>query len=172
METSKRNKRKRIRVNRYLMAWSDGKRVNIIPSVFRQVDDYGRLMRDYHYRIDEGYLINVGSCTMAREESQIREYEADRDWDRGQHLVALKGMLGAALFVLPEDEPEFEDVQWLNPWESLYWDPNVKEFLRLIRRCRDYCRKDPRLWPVLECDDTYRKYLKYLDDLGRWVHDA
>ena len=165
-------KDKRIRINKRMMAWSDGHRVNIIPRVFRQVDDYGRLMIDYHSRIDEGYLIDVGPCTMARDEARMREYEADRSWEQGHHLEALKEMLYAALFVLPDDEPEFEDMQWLNPHETLYWHPNVREFLRLMRRCREYCRKDPRLWPVLENDDTYRDYRKYLDALGRWVHDA
>ena len=165
-------KDKRIRINKRMMAWSDGRRVNIIPSVFRQVDDYGRLMIDYHSRIDEGYLIDVGPCAMARDEARMREYEADRSWEQGHHLEALKEMLYAALFVLPDDEPEFEDVQWLNPHETLYWHPNVREFLRLMRRCREYCRRDPRLWPVLEDDDTYRDYRKYLDALGRWVHDA
>lgn len=163
---------KRIRINKRMMAWSDGNRVNIIPSVFRQVDDYGRLMIDYHHRIDEGYLIDVGPCTMAREEAQMREYEADRSWEQGHHLEALKAMLYAALTVLPDDEPEFEDMQWLNPDETVYWHPNVREFLRLIRRCRDYCRQDPRLWPVLEADDTYRDYLKYLANLGHWSHTA
>ena len=152
------------------MAGSDGYRVNIIPSVFRQVDDYGRLMIDYHSRIDEGYLIDVGPCTMARDEAQMREYEADRCWEQGHHLEALKEMLNAALFVLPDDEPEFEDMQWLNPEETLYWHPNVREFLRLMRRCREYCRKDPRLWPVLEGDDTYRDYRKYLEDLNVYLH--
>ena len=165
-------KDKRIRINKRMMAWSDGKRVNIIPSVFRQVDDYGRLMCDYHRRIDEGYLIDVGPCTMAREKSQIREYEADRCWEQGHHLEALNEMLYAALFVLPDEEPEFEDAQWFNPWEKVYWHPNVKEYLRLIRRCRDYCRQDPRLWPVLEGDYTYREYCKYLNTLGHWVHDT
>ena len=155
-----------------MMAWSNGKRVNIIPSVFHKVDDYGRIINDYYNRIEEGYLVEMGSCTTAREESQMREYEADRSWERGRHLEALNQMLYAALFVLPEDEPEFEDVQWLNPWETLYWHPNVKEYLRLIRRCRDYCRQDPRLWPILEGDDTYRSYLKYLKALGRWTHDT
>ena len=163
---------KRIRINKRMIAWSDGNRVNIIPSVFRQVDDYGRLMIDYHHRIDEGYLIDVGPCTMAREEAQMREYEADRSWEQGHHLEALNEMLYAALFVLPDDEPEFEDMQWLNPDETVYWHPNVREFLRLIRRCRDYCRQDPRLWPVLEADDTYRDYLKYLANLGHWSHTA
>lgn len=160
----------RIRINKRMMAWSDGHRVNVIPSVYRQVDDYGRLMIDYHSRIDEGYLVDLGPCTKVREEAQMREYEADRSWEQGHHLEALKEMLYAALFVLPDDEPEFEDMQWLNPHETLYWHPNVREFLRLMRRCREYCRRDPRLWPVLEGDDTYRSYRKYLEDLNIYLH--
>ena len=109
---------------------------------------------------------------MAREECQMREYEADRSWEQGHHLEALKEMLRAALFVLPDDEPVFEDMQWLNPDETVYWHPNVREFLRLMRRCRDYCRQDPRLWPILEGDDLYHDYNQYLSALGRWVHDA
>lgn len=160
----------RIRINKRMMAWSDGRRVNVIPSVYRQVDDYGHMMIDYHRRIDEGYLVDLGPCTKVREEAQMREYEADRSWEQGHHLEALKEMLYAALFVLPDDEPEFEDMQWLNPHETLYWHPNVREFLRLMRRCREYCRRDPRLWPVLEGDDTYRSYRKYLEDLNIYLH--
>lgn len=53
----------RIRINKRMMAWSDGSRVNVIPSVYRQVDDYGRMLIDYHRRIDEGYLVDLGPCT-------------------------------------------------------------------------------------------------------------
>ena len=174
METNKRNKRKRISANRRMMAWSNGQRVNIIPSVFRKVDDYGSLMRYYHWRIDEGYLINYGTCSTARDEAEIREYEADREWTQGNHLNALNEMLRAALFVLPEDEddPVFEDFQWLNPWETINWHPNIRKFLHLIRRCREYCRQDPRLWPILEGDISYKKYKKYLNDLSRWRYDT
>lgn len=162
----------RIRINKRMMAWSDGQRVNIIPSIFRQVDDYGHLMCDYHHRIDEGYLVDVGPCTMAREEAQMREYEADRAWERGRHLEALNEMLYAALTVLPDESVDFcfEDAQWLNPRETLYWHPNVREFLRLNRRCIGYCRKDPRLWPVYEESWVARSYRKYLEDLNVYLH--
>lgn len=40
-------KDKRIRINKRMMAWTDGTRTNVIPSVWRQVDDYGRTMRTY-----------------------------------------------------------------------------------------------------------------------------
>ena len=82
-------------------------------------------------------------------------------------------MIYAATMVLPDESVgfEFEDVQWLNPWESLYWHPNVREFLRLNRRCEDYCKRDPRLWPILEAERTYRNYKKYLRTLGQWVHE-
>ena len=165
-------KDKRIRINKRMMAWSDGHRVNIIPSVFRQVDDYGRLMIDYHSRIDEGYLIDVGPCTMARDEARMREYEADRSWEQGHHLEALKEMLYAALFVLPDESVDlcFEDAQWLNPRETLYWHPNVKEFLRLSLRCREYCKNDTRLWPVFKGSWVERTHSKYLRVLGEWVN--
>lgn len=163
---------KRIRINKRMMAWSDGRRVNIIPSLRHEVDDYGHLMYNYHTRIDEGYLVDCGPCTMAREESQMREYEADRLWDNGSHLEALNEMIRAALYVLPDDEPLFEDMQWLNPWENVYWHPNIKEFLRLNRRCRDYCRQDPRLWPLYRDSWPYRASRDYLDDLRRWRYDA
>ena len=164
----------RIRINKRMMAWSDGQRVNIIPSIFRQVDDYGHLMCDYHHRIDEGYLVDVGPCTMAREEAQMREYEADRSWERGRHLEALNEMLYAALTVLPDESVDFcfEDAQWLNPRETLYWHPNVREFLRLNRRCREYCRRDPRLWPIYKDSWPYRDNCKFIDNLRRWRYDV
>lgn len=163
----------RIRINKRMVAWSDGKRVNIIPSVFRQVDDYGSLMRDYHHRIDEGYLIDLGPCTMVREEACCREYEADRAWERGCHLEALKEMIRAALFVLPDESVDycFEDAQWLDPRETFYWHPNVREFLRLNRRCIGYCKRDPRLWPVYEGSEVGRSYRKYLKDLNVYLHE-
>lgn len=155
-----------------MMAWSDGKRVNIIPSVFRQVNDYGSMLIDYHRRIDEGYLIDVGPCTMARDEAQMREYEADRCWEQGHHLEALNEMLYAALTVLPDESVDycFEDAQWLNPMETLYWHPNVREFLRLNRRCKEFCRKDPRLLPVYEESELGRDCRKYLEDLNYYLH--
>ena len=167
-------KDKRIRINKRMMAWSDGQRTNLIPSVRRQVDDYGKTMYEYHRNIDEGYLVDMGPCTMAREEAACREYEADRSWENGHHLEALNEMIYAALSVLPDESVgiEFEDMQWLNPEEQFYWHPNLKEFRRLMRRCREYCKREPRLWPVLEASRTYQEYLKYLNDLGAWAHDS
>ena len=164
---------KRIRINKRMMAWSDGERTNIIPSVFHQVDDYGRMMIGYHSSLregDENYL----PCTIIREECQCREYEADRAWERGRHLEALKMMIAAAMMVLPDESAgyEFEDAQWLNPWENFYWHPNIREFLRYNRRCEDYCKRDPRLWPLLEAERTYRDYKKYLRALGQWVRES
>ena len=162
----------RIRINKRMMAWSDGSRVNVIPSVYRQVDDYGSMLIDYHRRIDEGYLVDLGPCTKVREEALCREYEADRAWERGCHLEALKEMMWAASSVLPDESEDlcFEDAQWLDPRETLYWHPNVREFLRLNRRCIGYCRKDPRLWPVYEESWVGRSYRKYLEDLNVYLH--
>lgn len=166
-------KDKRVRINKRMMAWSDGQRTNIIPSEWKKVDDYGRTMRNYHSSLregDENYL----TCTIIREECQCREYEADRVWEQGHHLKAMNTMITAAMMVLPDESVgyEFEDAQWLNPHETLYWHPNVREFLRLMRRCEGYCKQDPRLRPLLEDSRTYRDYRRYLVDLGRWAHDA
>lgn len=161
----------RIQINKRMMVWSNGERVNIIPSLRREVDDYGSMLIDYHRRIDEGYLVDVGPCTMARDEARCREHEADHAWEQGQKLDALKEMMRAALFVLPDDEPLFEDVQWLSPKETFHWHPNIIEFLRLNRRCIELCKKDPRLWPVYNDSDVGRNYRKYLRALGRWVHE-
>ena len=167
------SKDKRIRINKRMMAWSNGERTNIIPSEWKKVDDYGRTMIGYHSNLregDENYL----PCTIIREECQCREYEADRAWERGHHLEALNIMIAAAMMVLPDESAgyEFEDAQWLNPWESLYWHPNIREFLRYNRRCEDYCKRDPRLWPLLEAERTYRDYKKYLRTLGQWVRES
>ena len=166
-------KDKRIRINKRMVAWSDGERTNVIPSEWRKVDNYGsarRAMFDDYREGDEFYL----SCTLIREDCRCREYEADRSWERGHRLEALNRMLGAAMMVLPDEAAgvEFEDAQWLDPDETLFWHPNVREFLRLMRRCEDYCLREPRLRPLLESERTYRDYRRYLAALGRWVHDA
>lgn len=163
-------KDKRIRINKRMMAWSDGRRVNVIPSVYRQVDDYGRMMIEYHKLLDEGYLVDMGPCAVAREEARCREHEADHYWELGRRFEALQEMIKATSATLPDDEPTFEDVQWLNPDETLYWHPNIKEFLRLNRRCIGFCRKDSRLWPVYEESWVGRSYRKYLEDLNVYLH--
>lgn len=165
-------KDKRIRINKKMVAWSDGQRTNIVPSVRSKVDDYGRMMIVYHTNLDEGYEIHFGSCSVAREESRCREYEADRYWEQGRHLTALKEMMTAAVRVLPDDEPEFEDVHWLDPWENVYWHPNVKEFIRLVRRCREYCRRDTSLWPIFNGSSVDRDYRKFVDNLHKWRYDT
>ncbi len=165
-------KENRIRINKRMVAWSNGQRTNIVPSVRREVDDYGKMLCDYYRGIEEGYLVDMGPCSEAREKARCREYEADRCWEYGHHLEALQQMIYAAMTVLPDDEPTFEDVQWLNPEEQFYWHPNLKEFRRLMRRCREYCKREPRLWPVLEGDSLYQEYLKYLADLGTWAREC
>lgn len=156
------------------MAWSDGKRTNIVPSVFRQVDDYGSAMRNRLNDYREGDEYYYGSCAVVRDQCRCFEYEADRAWEQGRHLEALNEMLRAALWVLPDESVglEFEDAQWLSPYETDCQHPNVLEFLRYNRRCEDFCRQDPRLWPILEDSRTHRNYRRYLRALGRWVHDA
>lgn len=166
-----KKKDNRIRINKVMMAWSDGERVNIVPSVFRQVDDYGSLMRKYYDDYREGDENYYGICSMVRDKCHCHEYEADRAWERGEHLEALKEMMRAALWVLPDEGVDimFEDCQWLNPDETLYWHRNVQEFLRYNRRCIDFCKRDPRLWPLYKGSDIEKDYQGYLRTLGEWV---
>lgn len=168
------NKEKRIRINKRMMAWSDGQRTNVIPSEWAKVDDRGHTLAEYHRSLREGDEYMYGTCGVVRDECRCREYEADRLWERGHHLDALNQMLSAASMVLPDEAAgfEFEDAQWLDPDETLYWHPNVREHLRLMRRCEDYCRREPRLRPLLDASRPYRDYRRYLSALGRWVHDA
>lgn len=164
-------KRNRIRINKRMMAWSNGERANIIPSVNRQVDDYGHLMCEYLSNLDEGYEIYWGDCTVARNKCRLIEYEADRYWEQGKHREALNEMMRAARRVLPDDEPAFEDVQWLNPEETLYWHPNIREYLRYNLRCIELCKKDPRLWPLYNGSSIERNYHTYLDNLNYYLHN-
>ena len=168
------NKDKRIRINKRMVAWSDGRRTNIIPSEWKKVDDYGRTLAGYHRDLCEGDEYLYGTCGVVRDECRCREYEADRLWERGHHLDALNQMLSAARMVLPDEAVglEFEDVQWLDPYEMVYWHPNVREFLRLMRRCEGFCKQAPYLWPLLEDNRDYRSYRQYLRALGRWVHSG
>lgn len=164
-------KDKRVRINSRMVGWSDGCRTNVAPSEWCKVDDYGSTMRKYHNELCDGDELYM-PCTIVREECRCREYEADRYWERGCHTEALNQMMEAAAMVLPDETAgyEFEDAQWLNPDEMVYWHPNVREYLRLMRRCEDYCRREPCLLPLLESSRTYRDYRCYLQDLGRWVH--
>ena len=165
--------RNRIQINKRLMAWSDGRRTNVIPSEWKKVDDYGRALAGYHSSLREGDEYLYGACSVVRDECRCREYEADRLWERGHHLDALNQMLFAARMVLPDEAAgfEFEDAQWLDPDETFYWHPNVREHLRLMRRCEAYCRLEPRLRPLLDASRTYRDYRRYLQALGQWVHN-
>lgn len=68
---------KRIRINKRMMAWSNGERINVIPSVWCEVDDYGKTLIGYHrkqnprlwplledswtYRAYRRYLSTLGS---------------------------------------------------------------------------------------------------------------
>lgn len=70
-------KDKRIRINKRMVAWSDGIRTNVVPSEWRKVDNYGsvrRSMLDDYREGDDLYM----PCTLIREECRCREYEADR----------------------------------------------------------------------------------------------
>lgn len=165
---------KRVRINKVMVGWSNGKEVHLPPSVHRLVDDYGKMRHDYWRNIEEGYEIEMGSCTTVREECLCHEHEADHSWEQGRHLEALNEMMHAAMYVLPDESAgfEFEDAQWLNPEETLYWHPNIQEFLRYNRRCIDYCKRDPRLWPAYRGSDIELSYRKYLSTLGRWAHDT
>ena len=149
-----------------LMAWSNGERVNVVPSVWKEVDDYGKTLDGYHKNLKEGDEL-IYPCTIIREECHCREYEADRYWERGMQVAALEQMMGAASRVLPDESVGFvfEDVQWLDPKEMVYWHPNVLEFLRLMRRCEGYCKQNPRLWSLLEDSWNYRAYRRYLSTL-------
>lgn len=167
-------KDKRVRINKRFMASSDGVKTNIIPSLRRKVDDYGKMIIDYQTNLEEGYEIEVGSCATVREECRCREHEADHYWEHGRHLEALNEMMLAAMYTLPDERYgyEFEDVQWLNPDETLYWHPNIKEFIRLVQRCRDYCKLNPKLWPVFNGSSVDRDYRKYIGNLHCWRYDA
>jgi len=70
-------KEKRIRINKRMMAWSNGERTNVIPSVWSEVDDYGKTLIGYRRGLREGDEF-LYSCTIVREECHCREYEADR----------------------------------------------------------------------------------------------
>lgn len=168
-----KKKDNRIRLNKRMVAWSNGERTNVIPSVWREVDDCGSILKSYYAGLREGDEFLYGSCDMVREACRCRECEADRLWERGRRLDALTLMLRAAAMVLPDETVgcEFEDAQWLDPDETLFWHPNVREHLRLMRRCEDLCRREPRLRPLLDASRDYRNYRRYLQTLGRWVHE-
>jgi len=164
----------KVRINKKFAAWSNGEEIRLVPSVRHDIDNYGKMIIEYKTNLDEGNEIWCSNCAVVRNECRCSEYEADHYWELGDHLAALKEMMRAAMQVLPDESVgfEFEDMQWLDPEETLYWHPNVQEFLRYNRRCIDYCKRDPRLWPILKCSRTYRDYRNYLATLGHWAHDT
>ena len=154
-----------------MMAWSDGERINLVPSVYRQVNDYGHLIIEYQTNLDEGFEVNWGECTVARNECRCYEYEADHYWELGKHLMALKEMMRAAMYSLP-DEGIYDDMLWFCPWETLFSHPNIQEFIRLTRRCKEYCKRDPKLLPVYNGSDIDLDYKKYCQALRQWRYDS
>lgn len=170
----RKEKRPRIKNNKRMMAWSNGVRVNIIPSVFHQVDDFGGSVINLLNSYREGDEYYYGTCAIIREKCRCYEYEADRAWEQERHLEALNLMIYAATMVLPDESEvlEFEDAQWLNPDETLFWHENVQEFLRYNRRCKDYCLRDSRLWPIYNGSSICREYNKYLKSLHSWLHNV
>lgn len=161
------SKRKRTSSGSVWMGWSNGNEVHYTPSVSQKVDDYGRMMGVYQTNLEEGFEVHDGTSSVVRNECRCLEYEADRYWLQGHHVKALNEMMWAATRALPDDEPEFEDVNWLDPNETIFWHPNVKEFIRLVHRCREYCQRDNRLWSLYNgssVDLDYRRYISNLKD--------
>ncbi|MDY6372195.1 MAG: hypothetical protein SPL12_07875 [Bacteroidales bacterium] len=160
-----------IRIGKQMVAWSDGDRVHIIPSLWRELTDEGRLLADLRAGLREGDEYYYSLSRQIRDESRCREYYADCAWKRGERLRALHLMLWAATSTLPDEAQgyEFEDMQWLDPEEVPCWHPNVREFLRLMHRCIDLCREAPHLRPALEGDPAYQAYKDYLAAVRRWA---
>lgn len=67
---------KRIRINKRMMAWSNGERINVIPSVWCEVDDYGKTLIGYRRGLREGDAF-LYPCTIVREECTCSGHQKD-----------------------------------------------------------------------------------------------
>lgn len=159
-------KDKRIRINKVMVGWSDGREVHLPPTVRRSVARLGSdPMEEYHRRVREGYELQT-PCAIRQDEALIIEAEADECLGQGKILDALRLLIFAAGTVIEVDDDYRELLEpLLNPPSH----PTIAVFLRLNERCEELCRQHPRLRPVYEDSSVYDDYRLVLHRYRDWL---
>ncbi len=127
-------RRKRIKSNGTLMAWSNGEETHLRREQTRELKaDFVRQQQQYRRRVAEGYEWASDRPAVMRGESMLREEYSDRLWGVGLHVESM---------LIDWDEIV------LGP-EINYYHPNLSRYRYLIGRCRERVDEDPRLEPLL-----------------------
>lgn len=136
-------RRKRIKSNGTLMAWSNGKQTHLRrKQTWELKADFVRQQQQYRRRVAAGYEWASDRPAVMRGESMLREEYSDRLWGVGLHVESMLELMQAAVQLIDWDEIV------LGP-EINYYHPNLSRFRYLIGRCRKRVDEDPRLEPLL-----------------------
>ncbi len=136
-------RRKRIKSNGTLMAWSNGEETHLRREQTRELKaDFVRQQQQYRRRVAEGYEWETDTPAVLRGESMLREEYSDRLWGVGLHVESMLELMLAAVQLIDWDEIV------LGP-EINYYHPNLSRYRYLIGRCRERVDEAPRLEPLL-----------------------
>lgn len=147
-------KRKRIKGNGILMAWSNGERVHLPSQERKEMEnEFYRQWSLYAERVAQGYEWDSSTWAVLRGESQLMEEYADRLWVADRHVEGLNWLMRAATHLIDWDSITID-------CDTNYHHPNLARFRHLVGRCRERVKQCPTLQPLLEdsmVQDWYRE---------------
>ena len=147
-------RRKRIKSNGTLMAWSNGKETHLRREQTRELKaDFVRQQQQYRRRVAEGNEWASDRPEVMRGESMLREEYSDRLWGVGLHVESMLELMLAAVQLIDWDEIV------LGP-EINYHHRNLSRFRYLVSRCWERVREDPTLEPLLANSTAYDWFLE------------
>ncbi len=136
-------RRKRIKSNGTLVAWSNGEETHLRREQTRELKaDFVRQQQQYRRRVAAGFEWASDRPAVMRGESMLREEYSDRLWGVGLHVESMLELMQAAVQLIDWDEIV------LGP-EINYYHPNLSRYRYLIGRCRERANEDHRLEPLL-----------------------
>ena len=147
-------RRKRLKSNGTLMAWSNGEETHLRREQTRELKaDFVRQQQQYRRRVAEGYEWASDRPEVMRGESMLREEYSDRLWGVGLHVESMLELMLAAVQLIDWDEIV------LGP-EINYHHRNLSRFRYLVSRCWERVREDPTLEPLLANSTAYDWFLE------------
>lgn len=137
---------KRIRINKKMVAWSNGQETHIIPSLADELYvGYVRRRDDYRERVDQGYVATgYPDATYNRERSRLLEELSDRLWEQGRHIEAMSRLLDSACVLFDDNN------DWYDFFSISFFNPNWQQFRYVMAHVRDRLKQDPRLRTMVE----------------------
>ena len=149
-----KTKRTRIKGKSVMVAWSNGDRVHVTPSQTKELmASYSQRRDDYLARVEEGYEWETDNPAMMRGKSRLMEELSDQLWKMDRHVDSLLWLLDAARELIDWDQV------CIGP-ECNYYHRNLARFRYLVKRCKERCRQDPQLKPLLQSSSVYDDYLR------------